>query len=351
MSVLVLRSLTIEYPRLYILGSYQLRSGQWPDRKLATMKIPLDQISTPYAFRNPVQYSPANLAALKLDIKTRGQLDDADVEKINGEYRILTGHSRYLCISQLATEGAICDATSKPFTTFSAKVHENLSDVDRAEMLVDESQRQPLDRPGYVKAAVLLILAGVPDKRVVIQLHKLYEQFGNSARKTVPVTEDGGQDLFNKFKGAFQGHKAIAASPTMLRDAHYKFLAGELLVPRLDDVKTLEKVYRAERDADPLKKINADNPGPLFLAAWEKLQEEGDAAAQTGNAVKPISMMNREQVEKMSTEPSSRIIKLAMLFVLRKRPAEQFPTFNTFVTGIENALSPEQVTMLDSLFV
>lgn len=293
--------------------------------------------------RNMADYTDLN--DLKADLTLQGQLDEVELHRKGAVIDdVLRGYRRITAMLQLAAAGVICEATGKPFTHVKAFVYENLSEEQKLERIIDEGQRKGLDRIGLTISAVKLFEVGKTEKEVVVKLAGLFNSLYPPKRVL-----NGPVDLLDNHKGTLQAIKEVYKSPFMLRNAWFARMRGEQKWPVIDDVRQLVKVYEKERDADPLHKIDRANPGPEFLKAWAEFEETWKKAEETGNKPKPLSMQNRDQVEKKSLNSKSRVLRIASLIILNKIDNAKWIDLDTFLFEQVEAKISDIETIIDGI--
>lgn len=287
------------------------------------------------------------LDTLVPDMAARGQQDPVTLEKIGDEYFPIRGFRRMTALQYLAANNIVNQTTGKPFKYVTAWVFEDLTDIERYELLADHGQREGLDKVELFYAFGRGFDANYDEKLITVYLRGLIQQHYPPSRKIKPVEEDKGQDLLNHYKGVLQTAKAAWKGPEILREAWIAKLEKKQNWPVKQDLFELYKVYETERSEDKTFSINRKNPGPKFMERWNSLLKKVDEAAALGERrPKSESMMNRSQVDELAKNTESWVLQMGIAFVLRKAPTDKFAEFNVLIQELESGVTPERATQI-----
>lgn len=293
--------------------------------------------------RNPADYT--DLDGLRADLILRGQLEPVALHRKAGKIDgTLKGFRRLTILKDLAEKKVFCEATAKPFTHVEAFIYDDLSELEKIRLIIDEGQRKGLDRIGLYIAVIKSFEAQMSEKEVVVSTAGLFNTLYPLKRAV-----KGPEGLLAYHKGNLQIMKSVYQSPLVLRDLWFAKMRGEQTWPLIGDVRQLVKVYEKERDADPLHKIDRANPGPEFLKALSEFKETWEKAEETGNKPKPLSMQNRDQVEKKSLNSKSRILRVASLIILNKIDNAKWIDLDTFLFEQVEAKMSDIETVIDGI--
>lgn len=304
--------------------------------------------------------------ALMEDISLRGQLEPVTLERVKEgdtvKYYPIRGFLRSTAITALALAGVIDPTTAKRddkgeiipgtgnvFEFVKAEVYEELTERERANLLVDIGQRRGLTKVELHFAMERLFAAMYSEKEVAVLCRSMLEQWYNPGNKIEePVTPE---KLLNYFRGVIQTAKEAWRGPKLMRDAWVAKLRGTQSWPTKAEMMDGVKIYKKAVDEDKTGRINRDEPGEKFMEFWTRLTTE-QANAARGNAPKPVSMASRGQVEDMQKVCDSRIIKTILSIVLNDGKVDRgkLPNLDAFLKDIEKNLSEEQTKILDSVY-
>ena len=298
--------------------------------------------------------------ALRANIATFGQLQLADAVEVNGRYRFIRGNRRDFNMQILRKEGATdpktikFDAEGKPiegsgkvFEYIEARLWTGLTPGEISVMMIDQVDRR-LNRVELFYAFERLAVDFTSQREIAITLFPILAQHYPPSRKIKPVEADRGQDLLNAYRGTIQAMMDAFELPVIARAAYIERLEQKHTWPTNKDVNTLLRAYKEDRKNDTTGKIDRENPGEKFNAEWQKLMDAVTLAANTGKAVKPISMLNRSQIEKAADGFQARGTRIAGgLFPLRNVTGATLAAFDTAMQKLERKV-PDDMPDVDA---
>lgn len=299
------------------------------------------------------------IAPMINDLVYRGQMEDiVVVKKPDGGYKTIKGNRRLAALRKIVgstnpdTGGPFIDPkTGKPFETVSAKVYENLSPSEEAQLRLDHGQVKDLNKMELFKAycdvknSLLTDLDFVKMARRLMERHFPYRK---------PVA-DNDQARLDNWKGAIQPMTNAYNSPDLLSEAYKNKLRGNQSWPTNNELKEGKVKYENEIANDRAHKYSKGNPGPEWMKWWNEYSAKKQADENSGNAPKPAAMMNRTDVETVQKNSTSRIIKIYLDFQLRKHDQQKLPAFDKVVFEMETAaltgavITPEQAAKWNAI--
>jgi hypothetical protein len=311
--------------------------------------IPLNEIIVDKS-RNVRDHGEADydLRPLIEDLAERGQQTTIKLERVEGKLYPITGNRRTLAMQWLAenknpanNEPYIDPKTGKPFSHIRAEVYENLTDIERMIMLFDHGQTRNLSAHELYTAIKRSWAAGLNDLQVVRLARGLLEIHFPPERSVA----DNDQARLDYWKGAIQQMRWAYLSPVPLEDAYEKKLCGVQRWPTKKELFEGLKVFEKEQADDTKHLYSRANPGPRFMEWWNEYSTAKQADIDAGNAPKPRSMMNRNEIEEVQKMVNSRILKIAIDFQFRKLPREKLAMFDVGVCKMEKVcLAGEPIT-------
>lgn len=291
-----------------------------------------------------------NTTNLYFDIKENGLRDPLTVHKRNdGTYRPLKGNRRIYVLTKLANEGAIdpttakrddqgniIPGTGKPFSTVKAVVYEGLTEQEQFELVEDHAQIEPLRIWELYRTFEMAWGLGMNERKTVVRNLPLLMQYYQPSREIKPIAEDGGQDALNNYKGVIDAYRNAYRGAYMVRDAYIEKLKGKQKWPTNDQLKHLAQVFVKEVAKDKTLTYSKSNPGPEFLAEWEKLQKNiAEAAAKGTTRPEPITAMNRGAMDEVGKAASSMTLRTTMAITISKLPRSVIPKFDALLVRME----------------
>lgn len=327
--------------------------------KTPTMEVvPLPEILVNHAgnYRDDNEYFTPELIA---DIAMNGLHTPLVLHKEpNGKYKILRGNRRIDALTFLANpehinpetkQPYVDPQTGKPFTSVKAQVYKNLSPSQQWALQFDHGTTRGLSKVGLVRAVWDAKDKMVPDKRVVTQGRALFEAYYKPKRE-LEDTEDA---RFNYWKGALAPIVTAWKGPTLVRDAYLAKIRGTQNWPRKKELNEAVNIYLNALANDKTNSINRDNPGPDFMAYWNKLlanvEEASGEDGEESSSPKKVSALARPDMEALKKVTDSRIAKTFISFMLRDLSQEGWSTFDKFLVSLEKAFTPEQTQALDGI--
>lgn len=320
--------------------------------------------------RRNVRVSTAALESVSLqnDLATFGQQVPADMELVrHGDKEIyipIRGHRRAWNLKRLAERGIIDPSTckkdengrpiletGKPFTHMQAWVYENLTPLERAEMLTDHSQVRGLDKVELFNSFCMLFDVRMSEREITVKLFDLLLNYYPPSRKVTKPEEDHGKDALANYKGVVQTMKAAWRAPKPLQEAYIDKLRGEHgSWPTNSEIAKYCDIYETEREKNP-GSIDRENPGPIFMEAWNAyVKKQAEAVAQGKTRGKSESMMSRQSLEDVNKTTDSALFRYYNMFVRREVDPATFPVADKIAKKAYNALSDEDKAMFLACF-
>lgn len=265
----------------------------------------------------------ADVQILRDSMLIDGQLKAGVVEKVNGRYKVIQGTGRLTAVKDLKASGAICDATGKPFTTFKAFVYENLSPQDRFMLTVDQSERR-LTRADLYLAIRHGLNSGIDRQYVLVQLRRTIDDIVLPKRSLKGETTAEQEKDYKKMRnGLLLMTERVMRSPIVMEKAVLERYNGQHTWPKDSEINECATVFKDECtvENDPTRQYNRANPGPKFLARWQKVLDSAAQAAADGNEGKGTntSMANKTQTTNFENQFSNWYAKAVIGMVLREQ--------------------------------
>lgn len=245
------------------------------------------------------------------------------------KFYVIKGNTRYYNLKILIDNKMTESSDGKhSFLKLAALVYDPMDDAELKRVTHDHGHRG-LNQYQVALALEGDILAnpGKTDKEIVWGERMLIDGAHTVDTKKAAefdnpeLSEDKRKDLyFNYRRGLYQTIKRCATGPISMRDEHFNGLKTGAKFLKQEDIKEMDSIYKEELEADVTGTINRTNPGPKYLARWQKyLDAKSQAiAAGDGGKVKPTSMAGRETVVNTRNTSQSRIIKLVMNCIVRE---------------------------------
>lgn len=308
------------------------------------VSIPLDNVRVNFdrnfaRERNEQTYNDPNL---RQDFAARGQITPAmlleigkDTESGEPIYEPMQGNRRAwnlkkakeLGIEDPSTckvddKGNPIAGTGKVFNTIKAVVFKGLSERERVEIMADHGNVRGLSRAELQLFIEGLFDVGYTEKDVARLAGNLLLHHYPPKRELKSFDEDKGADFLSNYRGVIQAAKNRWRSPKLLHEQAMQVLRGKQNWPTKAEISEGLKVFETEVDADRTGKLDRETPGPKFIAWFEKLLKaknpSGEDGGATGNGKpRPISMMNRAQLEELLKVTDSRLLKFMINVILR----------------------------------
>lgn len=310
--------------------------------------------------RDESAYSELNSRGLRDDIAQNGQQTPAVLQQNPNEPGTLIpviGHRRTLVLQDLAAAGVIDPSTmktdpegnkvagtGKPFEFIKAIVHENLTPLERANMMTDHSQTRSLSKVELIKSAWVLFEVKMSFLDVTIKLFdllNLHYPVKKALRDMPETTEAEKKAKFEKIRafqyGTLQIWKRAFSTPEVCRQQILKKERGDAKWPVNKEIELLADLHKQDLDEDKTGTINRFNPGPKFMELWNRILEAVRVAEEsgTGNKPKSAAIMNPQQMTESANACDSRILKIAIRFIKRELPDDQLPVFDKALVRLQ----------------
>lgn len=322
----------------------------------------------------------ASIPSLQGDIRDNGQKDAILARAVKNavtgtlEYHLLQGFRRTVAImgvKSLGIDGLVdlypegyetTDANGKKvvrtFDTIYAEIVE-CSDEEAASLVADHGSVEPLSQVGIVRTIwrgldhkrnekdLVNANRGIIDQRNPIPAGKLKEMQEKVALRLASVKPDAPnfKTLKHEFEeaiykdyrhGFMQGIMNAYALPTVAKQAYINRVRGDQNWPTDKVVADLKKVYEAEYLTD--RTLNADNPGPMFLEAWDKIETAVREAAAEGKGPKPLGKMTGTEVDNFEKGLKSPLLKVVTGVIQRRIDASAAIMLDAFVSRLESKI-------------
>lgn len=317
---------------------------------------------------DPTQNGAGRARKILASVVDNGWLEPLVGVREGAKVRVIRGFGRAAALA-LAIEEAVVYADTVPklagkiIDAIPARIIDGpVSALEKLRINKDsEGVRTGYTMNGFQKTFDEAKDAGLTEKQISIELSDFFDNFYptkrdiNKPEVPTPVTmAEYNEQMYKYRKGVIRTMTAVYNSPTCLRRLwDSKFRTGSLntRIPKDGDMKRLSFVFQTEMNGGKLDdqnlppdasgKINRDNPGPIFKAAWDKYLEDvasvtpGTNVRGTGTG---LTMHNLAGVKTLKNRATSRAAKLLLSFVLREPgfAAEKFAEFDAALSLIES---------------
>lgn len=274
---------------------------------------------------------------------------------------VIKGNTRYYNLAAMVKSGVEKVGDDKSILEIPAIVHDPLTDSELKRLTHDHGHR------GLNQYQVALALEGrilanpeATEKDIVWAERMLIDAaFTVDTKKATEFdnpeySTDKQKDLYLAYrKGILQTIKRCATGPRVMRDEHFHGLKTGAKFLKQEDIREMEKIFKDELKADVTGKINRDNPGPLFLARWQKFVDAKAEALKAGDGgkVKSTSMASRETVLTARNTCQSRLMKLTLNSMARENNFDttDIPTLDSAAVALEAGNVAEATKIIEEL--
>lgn len=253
--------------------------------------------------------------------------DDGVTPQSKEHLYVIKGNTRYWNLCKLIDSGVEKIGDDKSIQDIQAIVHDSMSDAELKRLTHDHGHRG-LNQYQVALAIEARILANphATEKDIAWAERMLLDSaYSVDTKKAAEFDNpeyavEKQKDLYLAYrKGILQTIKRCATGPVVMRNEHFAGLESGAKFIKQEDIREMEKIFKDEEKADVTGKINRNNPGPLFLARWQKFLDAKAAALESGLVrTKSTSMASRDTVITARSTCQARIMKLVLNSVARE---------------------------------
>lgn len=284
----------------------------------------------------------------------------------DGKHKMMVGNRRLHNILILAAkgiedpktcrrtdEGEIIRGSGKPFTTMEVDVYESLTPREIVELSIDNDESL-----GLTKAEVQLqlekafeVTLGNERESAKLCYYGIVKHYDSERTPFKPIQEDNGVSFLFAKKGVIDTAKKIWKAPLPLHDlCMQKLRTRGLGWPTNKEVAEGVKIHENEEKACPTRTISKENPGPLFMAWYDRLIEVHSQPDAAGNKKKTVSALNRDQMETFAALSANGFTRWIIGFCVKDPRVNENAagTMNALLLELFKALTPRQLEIYNS---